>query len=107
MRTIQSLRKVTFFVGVCLFPSILHAAVPHAINLQGRLTDPAGNPITKPISVEFRIYQGGGSDTADAGTIVYKEIDTITPGIDGVYTHLLGNGSAIQGYQFTSSVFDT
>jgi hypothetical protein len=83
------------------------ASVPHLINLQGRLTDASGNPIQTSTQVEFRLFQGGDANTADAGTLVYREIATVTPGPDGAYTYLLGGGSAIQGYQFTPSLFDT
>jgi len=85
----------------------LAGAVPHLVNLEGRLTDPSGNPIITSTQVEFRIYQGGDPATADSGTPVYKEVSTILPAPDGTYAHLLGGGSALENYQFTPGLFDT
>jgi hypothetical protein len=93
------------YSGALLVQSVL--AIPHLINLEGRLTDPNGNPIQSSTQVEFRLYHGGGANAADAGTVLYKEISSITPSSDGTYTHLLGSGSALEGLQLTSSAFNT
>src|SRR5688572_18727281 len=69
--------------------SPVHAGIPHAINLEGRLTDSSGNPILSATPVEFRLFQGGDAGTADSGNLVYRELSTITPGPEGTYTHLL------------------
>src|SRR5690348_14058530 len=87
--------------GVC------HAGVPNLINLQGRLTDVSGNPIQSPTQVEFRMFQGGDANTADSGSMVYREIGNVTPGSDGAYSYLLGGGSAIAPFQFTPDIFNT
>jgi len=82
-------------------------AVPHLINLEGRLTDPNGNPITVPTGVEFRLYQGGQASLADDGALIYREMATINPGSDGTYSYLIGGGSAVGNTTFNSADFDT
>src|SRR5262245_50896024 len=94
-------------VGLSFLASQAWAGVPHSVNLEGRLTDASGNPVQTATAVEFRIFQGGDAGTADSGNLVYREVSTITPAADGTYTHLLGEGSAIAGYQFDRNVFDT
>jgi hypothetical protein len=103
------LRKITLpeLTGLLLAFAGSALAIPHAVNLEGRLTNVAGNPIQNPTQVEFRIFQGGSVGTADSGLLTYREVATVTPGPDGAYTHLLGAGSTIAGYQFTPDVFDT
>jgi hypothetical protein len=92
---------------LCLSSLPLYAAVPLLINVQGRLSDTNGNPITVATQVEFRLYLGGSALQADAGTLIYDEVNTIIPASDGTYSYIFGSGSVLNGSQLNPSIFDT
>ncbi|PZS02645.1 MAG: hypothetical protein DLM69_03865 [Candidatus Chloroheliales bacterium] len=66
--------------------------VPYRITVQGRLTDPGGNPISNATSVTFKLYQQptGGSAFISEGTV-------ITPDANGLFTYQVGTGVTISG----------
>jgi hypothetical protein len=96
---------VISFSSSMMIQSVL--AIPHFINLEGRLTDVKGNPILSPAQVEFELYQGGSAAGAGSGTVVYQEIATISPASDGTYSYLLGSGSPLNGTQLSAAAFNT
>lgn len=75
----------------------LFSQVPQLINYQAFLTNPAGNPINGPRSIEFRIY-----DTETGGTASWFEtqLDTIK---DGYLNTLLGSVNPIPYSLFDGS----
>lgn len=92
--------------SLILFQSFAQA-IPNMFNIQGRLSDKEGNPITSPTEVEIRLYQGGAPNVADEGTVVYKEKIVVVPGAEGIYSHLVGNGVPIESHTLTDEDFDT
>ncbi len=67
------------------------AAVPGLINLQGRLTDAASNPLPDAsYSVTFRIYDNAGP----GGTVLWSEVTSVTTA-DGLFTRNLGSVTPI------------
>ena len=84
----------------------LDAAVPHLMNLQGRLTDPSGNPITVPTQVDFQLFAGGSANDTTAGTLVYREIGTVNPSPDGTYSYQVGSGNSIGNFQLNGATVD-
>ncbi len=78
----------------CLLALAAHAqtsAVPNTISYQGRVTDPAGNPLGSPTAISrqavFRVY-----DNATGGTRLWSEKQTITI-FNGDFSVLLGTGT--------------
>ncbi len=66
------------------------AAVPQLINYQGRLTDPAGDPVADgSYSVVFTIY-----DAATVGNSKWTEIQNVIT-TDGLFSVLLGSSIPI------------
>ncbi|MEI7529901.1 MAG: hypothetical protein WCK76_13280 [Elusimicrobiota bacterium] len=61
------------------------AGVPEIINFQGKLTDPAGKPVTGPLPIVFKLYT-----TATGGSAVWTETQVVTLDAFGVYSVLLG-----------------
>src|SRR5688500_14957640 len=89
-----------------LLPTVA-LAVPNRVPIQGFRFDSQGNPYTATRQVEFRLYQGGGSDTPDGGTVVYKERADVTPDESGIFEHLLGSGTPLEGHTLAIGDFDT
>ncbi len=60
---------------------------PYHLTVQGRLTDPNGNPITVATNVTFKMYNfaSGGSPLYTEGPV------SITPSSNGLFTYLLGS----------------
>jgi len=96
---------VAFFIP-WIWPAFLWAA-PASLNLQGRLTDAEGNPLTRPTQVDFYLFQGGHPDVADEGTIIYKERVILAPDAEGLYEHHLGEGTPLESHTLTPEDFDT
>lgn len=73
-----------------------HAAAPTLVNYQGRLTDPAGDPVADGnYSVVFTIY-----DDAVAGSTIWTETQNVTT-TAGLFSILLGSVTAV-----TDNVFN-
>ena len=70
--------------------STAHAAVPHLINYQGRLTDSSGTPLNGSYNITFRIY-----DAATAGNMLWQEAQTGVVIQKGIFSVLLGSATAL------------
>jgi len=88
-----SMRRVFVFLVQVVFLAILVANV-HAgykqLNIQGKLTDNAGNPITGSHDMYFKIY-----DSSENGTMLWSETHIVDLGISGLYNVVLGAGSTL------------
>ncbi len=64
---------------------------PYKVTVQGRLTDPSGNPITSAVNVSFNVYTTtvGGSPIFSEGPV------SVTPDSRGLLTYQLGSTSVI------------
>ena len=64
---------------------------PYKVTVQGRLTDPSGNPITSAVNVSFNVYTStvGGSAIFSEGPV------SVTPDNRGLLTYQLGSTSVI------------
>ncbi|PZS05370.1 MAG: hypothetical protein DLM69_01005 [Candidatus Chloroheliales bacterium] len=62
---------------------------PYHLTVQGRLTDPSGNPITVATNVTFKLYSvpSGGSPLYTEGPV------SVTPSSNGLFTYLLGSNT--------------
>ncbi|MCE5228326.1 hypothetical protein LLG95_01850 [bacterium] len=77
-------------------------AGPGLIQYQGRLTDPAGNPITTPVSITFTFWSAATGGAQLGGT--YYDTDTVTPNSQGLYSTMIGDetGAKIPDVIFTA-----
>lgn len=83
-------------VASLLSTAIANAAVPGLINLQGRLTDAASNPLPDAsYSVTFRIYDNAGP----GGTILWSEATSVSTS-SGLFTTNLGSVTSIPSALF-------
>jgi len=82
------------------FASVVVAAVPNQINVQGILTDAAGIPITTPADAIFGIWtQPAGGD------MLWSEIQTVTPDLSGRFDVILGTLNPIPDSAFNLDAF--
>lgn len=65
------------------------AAVPYAINYQGRLLDGGGNPVTTNVDIIVRLY-----GAASGGTAVYTQLISNVDVQDGLYSFQFGSASS-------------
>jgi hypothetical protein len=80
-------------VSGLLLTGALGAAVPNAISYQGVVLDIAGQPVSGPVSLRFRIFRGGDDSTLPStGALVYHERATLATA-NGVFSHLIGTGT--------------
>lgn len=87
MKTIRNL--ITLAVMLCA-AQVAPAAVPPAINYQGRLTNAAGVPQPGSRAMDIKIY-----DTATSGNLLYSEtVGSVTVDANGVYGFQFGAGGA-------------
>ena len=86
-------------LGVIFFYTSASTDVADFMNYQGRLTDPAGNPVMDDnYSITFTIYDDGGAQ-------VWIESQKVTTS-DGYFTVLLGdNGSPLSCTDFSDSEY--
>jgi hypothetical protein len=85
------MKKVLFFVEVCLFVlcSVAFAAdIPRLINYQGMLTDDGGDPLNGTPDIMFRIY-----NASSGGTLRWNETHSSIPVTDGLFNVILGSQS--------------
>jgi hypothetical protein len=75
-------------------------------NFQGRLLDSTGAPITAATVVRISLYRGGTADTADSGTLIYRETVSVTPDGTGIFNHVVG-GAADAGFTYDPNLFRT
>ncbi len=67
-------------------------APPRILSFQGRLTDANDNPITTATDIRFQVYDD--SAATGAGNLLWQEVIEVSPDQDGIFSELLGNGSA-------------
>ncbi len=65
---------------------------PRLIHYQGRLTGINSQPITSQQTMWFSIFQGGDANTANSGTLRYRERAAVTPNNQGIFEHRIGSG---------------
>ncbi|MCE5228324.1 hypothetical protein LLG95_01840 [bacterium] len=80
----------------------LSFAGPGLIQYQGRLTDPAGNPVTTPVSITFTFWSAATGGTQLGGT--YYDTDTVTPNSQGLFSAMIGDET---GAKIPDSVFNS
>ncbi len=86
--------KKIFALCLLLTTAMAFAQTPMGINYQGVARDPAGQPITnKPISVEIDIFDS----TVSGSTLLFAEKHSVTTSSMGLYTLIIGRGTATQG----------
>ncbi len=80
-------------LAVILFATtFVHAAVPHLIRFQGKVTDKAGAPLNGSYNITFRVY-----DAVTGGTLKWSETQSAIPVNNGIFTALLGNATQPNG----------
>lgn len=88
MKTLNVKTIVVLFLLISC--SYSHAAVPHLINYQGRLTDSGGAPLSGTYNITFRIY-----DAETAGNLLWEETQSSVVVQKGVFSILLGSVTAL------------
>ncbi|MCC6962019.1 MAG: tail fiber domain-containing protein [candidate division Zixibacteria bacterium] len=85
------MRMITFGMCLLFLPLVTAAAaVPTAMNYQGRLSEPGGTPLADgDYSVAFAIY-----DVSSGGVVLWSESRTVTV-VNGVFSVLLGTVTPI------------
>ena len=78
-------------------PRAAAAPPPNLMHYQGRLTTNAGAPITNTRTVYFSLWSGGTAAAANSGTEFYRESVSITPDSNGIFEHMIGSGTLING----------
>jgi len=71
--------------------------VPPYLDCQGKVLDPAGQPVVGPVDIEVGLF-----DAPTAGTELYHEAHIGVALVDGVYDLLIGTGAPVPG----SPLFD-
>lgn len=93
------MRAIVLLLAAALCCGGVHAAVPHAINYQGFLTNPGGTPLNTTVSIVFTLYD----DPALSGQHqLYTETQSV-PVVNGVFNVLIGPQQAVQ---FLALAFD-
>ena len=84
------LTSLSLLVLTGLFPQPLSAQVPHDMAYQGVLTDAVGAPLTRPVTLVFRVF-----DLPSGGTPLYTEThsDVAIDPMDGSFLVQLGLGT--------------
>jgi hypothetical protein len=84
-----------FCVALLLVAGAVAGVVPRLINYQGRLTDPAGDPVADATyAVTFRIL-----NASSGGTVLWSETQNVTTA-KGIFGVLLGAVDSIPPYVF-------
>ncbi|MCE9576275.1 MAG: hypothetical protein K8W52_24210 [Deltaproteobacteria bacterium] len=65
-------------------------AVPNTVSFTARITDPAGAPVTGPLTLKVAVF-----DAATAGTMVWEETHTDVPVANGLVYASLGGVDAV------------
>ncbi len=98
MKTKQLVGRAVL-LALVLIVTVLRAQIPNLINYQGRVTNPAGAPVTNTLSMVFAIYS-----TATGGTALWQETQTNVTVTNGVFNVLLGSNTTPGG--IPSNVFN-
>jgi hypothetical protein len=86
-------QKLLLFITCILNISIVSAQVPQAIVYQAVARDTAGNPLpNQNISLRFSVH-----DSIPGGTVAYKETQTATTNVVGLFNVNLGQGTVVSG----------
>jgi hypothetical protein len=100
--------KIPFaLVGLALGLALAASAQPLEFAFQGRLLDDQGVPIASETSVFFSLWQGGDAETADSGSLAYRELASVTPDGTGIFTHVIGTGSPLDATALSPEDFAT
>jgi hypothetical protein len=92
----------------CVVGTAWAVSAPVLLNFQGRLTSPAGAPVTTSQTVRVSLFQGGtATELPSTGTLVYQEDTTVSPDSNGVFTHVIGSGTPVGGQSLTEGDFNT
>lgn len=90
MKLIKKVFLLFVFVLFCTLNPLpcplSHAAVPHLLNYQGRLTDSAGKPLEGAHNLTFRIY-----DAENAGNLLWQEDHQSINIQKGIFSIILGS----------------
>ncbi len=84
------MKKITMLLLALTVSTAAWAAVPSAINFQGRLVDD-GTLVSGTVSLQLKVY-----DAATDGTLLYVDSNTVSV-VDGMYSTLLGDDTATFG----------
>ena len=98
-------RSFLVFVAVSLAAgTIVHAGVPSAITVQGKLMDAGGTPLPAGAKTfTFRIFDAGTGGT-QVWPLAGGEVQSITSATDGLWVALLGTVSPLNDAVFSDSV---
>lgn len=82
-----------------LATTVAQAEPPNLIHYQGRLTDNTGKAITTTRQLFFSLYQdpSNSPNVPNAGTLLYRETQTLTPDSNGVFSVFIGQGTVEAG----------
>ena len=90
-RLFSGLFLIIIYSCICMLN--VHAQAPQAISYQAVARDNSGNPIiNQNISLRFSIH-----DLTAAGTVVYKETQSVTTSAIGSFTANVGQGTVVTG----------
>src|SRR5206468_3265736 len=79
-------------------------AISPNFNYQVKLTDGSGAPLTGTHTIFFSLFQGGTSETAESGSVLYRENAAIGL-VDGIADHTVGTGTPMDDTTLTVSQF--
>lgn len=86
-------------LGLGLVATGVLAATPRTLAVQGRVTDPGGNPIDGNASVAISLYT-----TDSGGTALATEVDVVTA-TDGVFVTTFGDQAALDPGDFRQALW--
>ena len=90
---LAEMKKISLILVILLLWTVIcgpwsaHAAIPHLISYQGRLTSSDSTPITGNRNITFRIY-----DAKTGGSKLWEDTYSVTVD-EGIFEVLLGSGS--------------
>lgn len=95
---------VASFVSFC---SISSAQAPLQFSYQGRLTDSNGVPVVGTTTAIFSVIRGGTAMALPtAGVTNYAEEAPIVSDTSGIFSHLVGTGTALGGHTLDAADFE-
>jgi hypothetical protein len=73
-------------------------SAPTLINYQGQLSDSGGQPVSGPVSLQFKLY-----DASSGGTMLWTETHSGVPVDGGAFSVMLGENTPLTDSLFSSS----